>query len=176
MNNLETINVNLHALVVFRHLLDDPVVKRLSALLSCGGETPVLQVKAYSSFVSALWREGGDLTAYVLSRVLEDENIYVQKKAKAQPIGGKLEECVGKELDTLQAVSRLTAKEVQASMTYQGYLPGWETSGSDFAAAYRERMARIATTGYGIFAKYHMFTVIDGDINPHPLARPYPAH
>ena len=166
MNTLEAINMNLHALVVFRHLLDDPVLKRLSVLLSCGEKMPVEQVKAYSSFVSALWREGGDLTAYVLSHALEDENIYVRKKAKAEPIDGELEECAEKELQALQAVSQLTAKEVQTSIGYRGYLPGWETSSADFAAAYRERIGRISTTGYGVFAKYHMFTVKDGEIVP----------
>lgn len=166
MNTLEIINMNLHALVVFRHLADDPVLKRLSKLLTCGEKSPVFQVKAYSSFVSALWREGGDLTEYIISRILEDENTYVHKKAQAAAIDDRLEECVEKELNTLQAVSQLTAGEIQSSIDYQGYLPGWETSGADFAAAYRERMDHIATTGYGIFAKYHMFTVKDGDIIP----------
>ena len=166
MNSLITIDMSLHALVVFRRLMDDLVFTRLSELLSCGGKTPAEQVKAYSAFVSALWREGGDLTAYVLSRVLEDENIYVQKRAKAEPIHGELEECVEKELQTLQAVSQLTAEEVRASIDYQGYLPGWTVSDADFAAAYRERMGRIATTGYGMFAKYHMFTVKDEAIVP----------
>jgi predicted AAA+ superfamily ATPase len=171
MTALEKMNLDLHALVVFRNLLDDPVMKSLVALLS-DGKTPAEQVKCYADFASRLYEEGGDLTQYILSRVLEDENIYVRTRARDEAIDDTLTECVERELKALEKVARLASDTVKASIAYDGYLPGWETSTADFAAAYTDRMAHIGTRGYGVFSRYHVFAVRDGAVEPVPRPDP----
>ena len=44
--------------------------------------------------------------------------------------------------------------------------PAWEISPLDYAAAFRARLAEVSEKGYGIFAKYHVFTVEDGELVP----------
>lgn len=171
MNTLEKMHLDLHALVIFRNLLDDTVIKRLNALLA-DGKTPAEQVKCYADFTSRLYEEGGDLTQYILARVLEDENIYVRKRARGEVIDDTLAECVKRELKALEAVSRLTAEEVRSSIAYEGYLPAWKTSKLDFTAVYTDRMAHIGTCGYGVFSRYHVFAVRDGAIEPVPRPDP----
>lgn len=46
------------------------------------------------------------------------------------------------------------------------FLPRWETETPDLAAAYGRRMADMGRRGYGMFAKYHVFTVADGALVP----------
>lgn len=165
MTTLETLDLSLRALVIFRRLADDPVISRLSAVLA-GSKSAAAQVGAYASFVSALYAHGGDLTGYILDRVLADENIYVFKRARKEPVDEALAECVEKELAVLEAVSRLTPEAVRADIGYGGYLPGWRVSHVDFVTAYMERMAHISTAGYGMYSRYHMFAVKDGAITP----------
>ena len=49
-------------------------------------------------------------------------------------------------------------------------LPAWNTSETDFLSAYRETLENLPKKGYGIYAKYHVFTVADGHLVPvrHP--------
>ena len=46
------------------------------------------------------------------------------------------------------------------------FLPRWETSAVDLAAAYAQRMSQVGRKGYGMFAKYHVFTVENGQLVP----------
>jgi len=164
--DLEKLYLRLQGLVIFRNVLDDPVLRMLTELLAGEEDKPGRQVARYAAFASALFEETGDLTQYILTRVLEDDNVYVRKCAQGQTAGAALEDCLTKELELLNTVSQLTAKDVRVAFAYDGYLPEWTNSPADFASAYRARMAGIADTGYGIFTKYHMFTVKDGEITP----------
>jgi len=166
LNTLEKLNLNLHSLAVFRKLLSDEAVGRLSELLSCADRPLLERVDRYSAFAGALFRESENLTDYLLSRVLEDENIYVSKRAQNLPVGDALEECVISELKLIQEVSRLTAGEVKACLGYDGFLPAWKNAEADFVSAYFERLDHIETYGYGMFSKHHMFIVKDGALAP----------
>lgn len=166
VDNLEKLYLRLQGLVIFRNLLDDPLLRLLVKLLAGKEGSPEKQVGRYAAFVSALFDETDDLTAYIRARVLADDNIYVRRRAQGEPIADVLEECLQKELDALESLSQLTAKEIRASLPYDGYLPQWTNSPADFVSAYRDRMEGIADTGYGVFAKHHMFTVKDGAIVP----------
>ena len=50
------------------------------------------------------------------------------------------------------------------------FLVGWEVSPTDIAREYLCRMENVGTKGYGIFARYHVFTVEEGRLVPvkHP--------
>ncbi|MFZ5974801.1 MAG: ATP-binding protein [Bacillota bacterium] len=166
MNDLKKLNLKMHALVIFRRLLSDALLTRLSGLLACAGKPLAERVNNYASFVSLLYTENGNLTDSILERVLSDENIYVLKRAQNQPTGSRLEECLLHELKVLEEISQLTAQQVREFLGYDGYLPVWETTAVDFHTAYMNRMDNISSIGYGMFSKHHMFVVKNGAISP----------
>lgn len=166
MNNLEEMNLRLHSLVIFRKLLSDKVIIALSNLLSITDKDVLEQINSYSSFVYELFLENGNLTDYILNHVFEDQNIYVLKHMQKQDIDSKLEDNLKDELNVLERVSKLTSKEIKAHVNYDGYLPDWENSDINFVSAYKQRINNIATFGYGMFSKHHMFTVKDDIITP----------
>ena len=166
MNDLEKMNLKLNTLVLFRNLLEDDALMRLSDLLSGKDKPLVERVKSYSTFVSRLFGESVSLTEYILNRVLANENIYVWKRAQNLHVDSNLEECLRNELKILEELSQLTAVEVKAVLGYDGYLPAWENRPVDFIAVYTHRLNNLSTFGYGMFSKHHMFIVKNGAIMP----------
>ena len=165
MDTLNDLLLRWNALVIFRRLKDDAVLARLEALLSEEGDT-VRRVSAYAAFAEALFSHTFSLTEYVKDRVLEDDNLYVQRRAKGMPEDAELDTCLANELQALEAIAGLQSAEVRERLGYDGYLPAWQTSPVDLAAVYRERMEELGTRGYGIFASCHMFSVRDSVLTP----------
>ena len=166
LNELEKLHLRLRSLAVFRSLLDDDVLLALDRVLSCADRPAAEQADAYSAFVSRLYDAGGDLGAYVLDLVLADENAYVHRRAQRQAPGRVLEECLQNELGVLEEVSHLRPETVQKHIAYTGFLPAWTVFKADFAKAYADRMGNLSRAGYGVFSKYHMFTLQSGAIAP----------
>ncbi|MHB1314484.1 MAG: ATP-binding protein [Christensenellales bacterium] len=166
MEPLEKINLKLHSLVIFRNLLYDPVIEKLSGLLSCLDKSQIEKVNGYASFASVLFLRNDNLTAYVLDKILEDENIYCLKRAQNLPVDSALKACLKNELAILEDIAQVNARELKAKLLYDGFLPEWKNSDIDFMAAYMERMDNLHIAGYGIYSKNHMFTVEGGMIIP----------
>lgn len=166
MNTMKSLYIRLKGLVIFRGLLEDPVMAAFMEMLAGKREPVEERVSRYAAFVSRLFAHTGDLAAYVRDRVLEDDNLYIRAYARGQGADAALEECLREELKVLQSVCRLTAEEVRASLGYDGYLPGWTNGEVDLSSAYEKRMREIGTKGYGLFSRYHMFTVKDGALAP----------
>ena len=165
MNTLNDLLLRWNALVIFRRLKDDAVLARLEALLSEDGDM-VRRVSAYAAFTEALFSYTFSLTEYVKDRVLEDDNLYVRRRAKGMPEDAELEICLTNELQTLEAIAGLKSAEVRERLGYNGYLPAWRTSPVDLAGVYEERMEALGTRGFGIFASCRMFAVRDSVITP----------
>ncbi|MEZ4357772.1 MAG: ATP-binding protein [Eubacteriales bacterium] len=165
LNNLEEMNLKLNSLVIFKKLLNDKVIKKLSKMLSISDKSLLERVSSYSSFASELFLETVNLTDYILNLVFEDENLYVLKYIK-NDVDAKLEKNLEDEINILEKISRLTSIEVKNNIDYNGYLPEWENENLNFLSLYRQRIKNITTFGYGIYSKYHMFTVKDGNISP----------
>lgn len=157
--------LELHSIAIFRNLLTDPVISRLSDLMSQHGRVKE-QVDAYCEFVSALLQSGGNLAEYMLKRVLEDENVYIVAKAQNDEVSPVLEACVKAELKILEDIARLAPGDFIPHIEYDGQLPKWNTRRIDFAKAYNERLNTIDINGYGIFAKYTKFRFRNGEIIP----------
>lgn len=172
-HTLTELNTRLHALVVFRHLLNDDVVARFSALLDAPLDRPRQAVSLYADFTSALFVHTDNWSDYLMRCVLEDENLYMLRKAQQQPVSDAIEQCVAQELMLLQELSVFDGSLIRSQVSYDGFWPQWHTRPLDFAAVYRDRLAHINEHGYGLFAKYHMFIVRDGQIvpiqNPDPI-------
>ena len=168
-------NARLHGLVIFRSLLDDPVVAKLLDLtdrMEAGapGYGPVCD--AVAQFEAALFEHTTNWGSYLSAAVLEAETVCVRQAASGT-LAPALQTALDSELAFLQALCGLTLDELLAaagSATGQAqelaFLPRWETSGIDLPAAYAQRMSEVGKKGYGMFAKHHVFTVENGQLVP----------
>ena len=168
-------NARLHGLVVFRSLLDDPVVAKLLDLTDrmeagASGYGPVCD--AVAQFEAALFEHTTNWGSYLSAAVLEAETVCVRQAASGT-LAPALQTALDSELAFLQALCGLTLDELLAaagSATGQAqelaFLPRWETSGIDLPAAYAQRMSEVGKKGYGMFAKHHVFTVENGQLVP----------
>lgn len=166
MYSMEELNLKLHALTIFRGILKDGVMQKLSALLDSKGKSQVEQVSLYADFAAELYSKNYNLTQYLLNLILEDENVYMLRYAQGLPVDACMEVCLQQELETLQQIGQLTSTEVKAGMEYTGFLPDWSNEAADYRAEYAKRVANIGLHGYGMFAKYHMFIIRDSAITP----------
>lgn len=168
-------NARLHGLVVFRSLLDDPVVAKfvdLTDRMEAGapGYGPVCDAAA--QFEAALFEHTTNWGSYLSAAVLEAETVCVRQAASGT-LAPALQTALDSELAFLQALCGLTLDELltaAGSATGQAqelaFLPRWETSGIDLPAAYAQRMSEVGKKGYGMFAKHHVFTVENGQLVP----------
>lgn len=168
-------NARLHGLVVFRSLLDDPVVAKLLDLtdrMEAGapGYGPVCD--AVAQFEAALFEHTTNWGSYLSAAVLEAETVCVRQAASGT-LAPALQTALDSELAFLQVLCGLTLDELltaAGSATGQAqelaFLPRWETSGIDLPAAYAQRMSEVGKKGYGMFAKHHVFTVENGQLVP----------
>lgn len=165
--NIRELSNHLESLVIFRAVLDDAVVARLRTALGAleAGEGTV---GALADFESALFAHTCDWTQYLLETVLEDENLCVRRRSPL-PAEPALRACLARELDFLTELGALTLSRLLAMANAEEagqFLTPWEVSDADFAAAYEARAAQAGQRGYGMFAKYHVFTVSDGALVP----------
>ena len=165
--NIRELSNHLESLVIFRAVLDDAVVARLRMALGAleAGEGTV---GALADFESALFAHTCDWTQYLLETVLEDENLCVRRRSPV-PEEPALRACLARELDFLTELGALTLSRLLAMAGKEEagqFLTPWEVSDADFAAAYEARAAQAGQRGYGMFAKYHVFTVSDGALVP----------
>ena len=168
---LAELNIKLSALSIFRDLLRDPVIAAFQNLMAALEDKELLQqVYAYGEFVSCLYQKESNLSTYIRNLILNDENFYVKEKAAEAPVSQTVETALKKELDTLEKLSAVTSEAVKSVIAYKGFLPDWETTPFDFHYEYRARIHRLPYTGYGIYAKYTVFHLENGSIQPvkHP--------
>ncbi len=154
----------LDTMVLFRQLLDDPVIAKLRTLLS------EKTACAYAAFAAALFAHTDNFSDYLLNCVLEDENFYMRGRAAGKQFGLEIEASLKRELDMLSQLAMVQGKELQAELSCQTALPCWQVRKYDFFAVYQKRMREIGKHGYGMFAKYHMFLIRDHQLVPvkHP--------
>jgi hypothetical protein len=166
MQNLKNIYVKIQSLVIFRNLLDDQVISKLSKLLASQNEDTISQVEKYAAFASALLNANENLTEYVLNKSTVDENIYVKKIGCNLSVSPLIRETLENELDILSELSQLNPDTIKKSISFKGFLPNWEITDMDFKAAYHKNIDQISTNGYGIFAQNVYFTIEKGELVP----------
>ncbi len=163
----------LHALALFRELLEDTVLARFLALLDALDGPAPARVDRYCAFVAALYEEGGDLGALLLRRVLESENPAVRAIGRREELPRFMQKSLDEELATFTMVAKLAPPDLAQAAGGAVALPSFLNTGADFGAVYTRRLAEIAIRGYGIFASYHMFT-LDGAGAVTPVKNPDP--
>lgn len=168
--NAKTLHTRLHGLVVFRGLLDDAVVQRMDALLCADADHTV---DAWGAFCAALFAQTDNWTSYLLSRMTENENLYVLACCRGG-VPAVLEECLSCELEFLQQLGQFDGEELLKGIGSPAWLPRWRVCEADYAASYCARLDELPRKGYGIFAKYSVFTIKDGAFAPvkYPDAQP----
>lgn len=160
---------DLKTLVIFRNLLKDSVIEKLMLLLECveNSSATEVQLEKYADFVAELYKHNTNLTEYVLNKIFEDENVYVLSKSnKATESNLLLEDCISHELDILNSIATIKSQDIKNSIDYSKFLPNWDISSHNFKEEYFLRVKNISAFGYGIFAKYNMFIVENGEIVP----------
>lgn len=159
--------MGLRSLVIFRNLLQDDVIRRLSALLELTPAPSVSFVDAYCDFASALFAHTDNFSDYLLNAVLDDENFYITGSSGNSPI---LSQRLEQELSFFSQLASFDGTAYQNHAPEGAFLPSWRTSNYDFHDFYHKALADLPKRGYGIYAKYHVFTVADGTVVPvrHP--------
>lgn len=174
-------NARLSGLVVFRGLLEDPVVDKFRQMLALGagaGKGDGLAfLTAAADFEAALFETGTSWTAYLESIVLESENVCIRRSARGRQ-DATLDAALAAELGFLQQLGALGWEQLLGSLPWLDaahraridILQPWRTEPADFAGDYARRAAEAGRRGYGMFARCHMFTVEDGRLVPvrHP--------
>jgi len=184
--------LSIDSLTVFSALKKDPVVHGLrdlfAALAKAGSFARISDtarnaptegstyeaVALYSDVLSELYPHGSDLSAYIRTQVLADDNFYVQSIAAGKLLSDEIQEAARRELNLLQDLGTLSSHEVREAIGYDGYLPVWSTSKLYLISDFMNKLEQIPVTGYGIFADYSFFRIADGEITPvaHPDAQP----
>ena len=152
----------LCCLVVFRDLLKDDVIDAFGAMIAPGAFDP----SRAAAFEARLFRHGDDWGAYLYNAVMESENVCITAASSMTPV---MEECLRRELAFLDEIAAVKLEDLPGAEKAP-YLVGWRSEACSIARDYMERMAHVGSKGYGIFARYHMFTVEDGTLVPvkHP--------
>ena len=171
MEQYRKLALRLRGLAVFRRLLDDPAVAELLRLLEA--QTPKEIAAHWAGLASTLYeadQEQADLSDYLLSAVLADENCYMLRRAQGKSVDPLLEGCVREELNLFSEVAALSSGALRKEMDWEGFLPEWSGKKCDFWKIYQERMEQIPLYGYGVYARYHTFVLKDGIVTPvrHP--------
>jgi predicted AAA+ superfamily ATPase len=177
----EEMRARLAGLVVFRILLEDPVAEKFGKMLEAGSvsgsDAGLRFASAAAAFEAALFETGKSWTEYLESILLESENVYI-RRAACGAAGETLEKALASELNFLQQLGALRWEDVlagapgltQAQRREADILQPWDMQVADFAADYALRAAQSGRRGYGMFARYHVFTVENGRLAPvrHP--------
>ncbi len=165
--NLQEMDQQLRSLVVFRALLEDPVIAGFENMLSYaaaddGDGFPA----ACAAFEHALFECTESWTEYLHTAVMESENVCARRSAQGD-LGPILEACLQRELRLLEQLAGFTLDTLQSELSAPpAFLIGWEAHASDLAAEYMKRLSEVSTRGYGMFARYHVFVVEDGKLQP----------
>ncbi|MBR4554454.1 MAG: ATP-binding protein [Ruminococcus sp.] len=167
MTDIKLMLQRLDTLVIFKGIKNDRTFSLLVSTMQDierGDRTQA--IRDYCAFTASLYEDSESLSLYLLRLVLEDENLYILRKGEGAETSRVIEECLASELYTLEELSRLTCEELIERIGYDGFMPRYEIEPLDFSKIYADRVISIAQYGYGIYAKYHVFMVRDGELVP----------
>ncbi len=162
--DFEKLRYELSSLCVFRSILDTKTFKSFCGFL--GADEINKKLGFYAEFVNSLSLYDGNFSAFLKKAVCEDENIFITLTAAKKEIPSGIKNNTEKELDIFSRLSEISYEEICETMTYDGYIPEFENEKIDFRKLYYERCEKVSCLGYGVFASYPMFRVLDGKIIP----------
>ena len=160
----------LEGLVVFRELLRDDVVAAFRDLLAARCREQERFTACCAEFESRLFQHGDNWSAYLHGAVMESENVCIRGAASGA-VTPVMEDCLHRELAFLEELAQVRLEELTAEVAdAPAFLVSWRTDAVSIAEDYLRRMQDVGSKGYGIFARYHVFTVEQGQLVPvkHP--------
>ena len=169
--DLHYMDQRLRSLVIFRELLMDPVIAGFEAVLAIADEDDGdAFATVCAEFESSLFESTESWTDYLCNAVLQSENVCVRRKAHGE-LSPVLADSLQRELALLNELAGLTLEEILAGMeNAPDFFAAWTTHPCDLPGEYARRMNEVSVKGYGMFARYHVFVVEDGQLVPvkHP--------
>ena len=169
--DLHYMDQRLRSLVIFRELLMDPVIAGFEVVLAMADEDDGdAFATACAEFESSLFESTESWTDYLCNAVLQSENVCVRRKAHGE-LSPVLADSLQRELALLNELAGLTLEEILAGMeNAPDFFAAWTTHPCDLPGEYARRMNEVSVKGYGMFARYHVFVVEDGQLVPvkHP--------
>ena len=169
--DLHYMDQRLRSLVIFRELLMDPAIAGFEAVLAMADEDDGdAFATACAEFESSLFESTESWTDYLCNAVLQSENVCVRRKAHGE-LSPVLADSLQRELALLNELAGLTLEEILAGMeNAPDFFAAWTTHPCDLPGEYARRMNQVSVKGYGMFARYHVFVVEDGQLVPvkHP--------
>lgn len=154
----------LSAISVFREILNTKTMSSFIAFLSCEDGLQS-KLSLFGEFVCSLADFDYSFSNFLSKSVFEDENLYIVNTAHSKEIPKAVLSNAKYELNLLSSLTELDAKSFFDD-GYDGYVPSFENTKLNLAAAYEERLANISAFGYGVFATAKMFAVRDEKIVP----------
>ena len=159
-------------LVIFRALQQDPTIRAFADMLRAEGDD---FARAEAAFVSRLYQRGESWTRYLYRAMMESDNICVRRyytHSLAPGIHGTLRG----ELAFLQCLGELTTSQLLQEKSHGHssrwpFLAFWDTEDLNFTEDYLKRLEEVPRRGYGIFARWHVFTV-EADAQGHARLAP----
>ena len=163
-------NMQVHSLTIFRHVLDDDVFSKFLLLCDSMQEDLSTKLDRYCTFVSSLYQNDTDFSAYLYRWLMNDENTVIHRISRKESLPQALQDSLHAELEILEEISSITSDQMIEWMHYDGFLPKWETSHFDFEKDYFAHLHALPKEGYGVFAKYRAFGIQHGRLVPiiHP--------
>ena len=163
---MNTLKNKLLSLVIFRSLLKDEVISSLIDLLDYEDLIDSEIISRYSDFVYRLFSHTTVLSDYLLEAVLDNDNMYIKYKLSSNEEDVIFENMLQRELEIIDEASTFDGYEIRQRISGLE-LPTWNVVKYDFKELYAERMNKISTRGFGIYAKHKMFILDDeGKIVP----------
>lgn len=175
MTDLKKIRNELDSLVIFRNILELPVMScfyKLLEVFSSEGSDPGDRISAYCAFVRELYAHSENFTKCLLELVLADENSYVVKRGAGEKAGELETECLANELDLLDKVSKIPCEVFINAAGSDGFLPRYKTDVSDFSQIYAQRLLDISKVGFGMYSTHHVFVMGESGLEPVDLPDP----
>lgn len=162
--DFEKIACELSSVCVFRNVLNTKAIASFRAFLN--EENLKRKLSFYSDFVSSLSEFSGSFSDFLKRALCEDENTFITRIASGKEMPESIKYNTEKELEIFSKLSRITASDIREYLSFDGYLPSFDNTETDFKTLYYDRCEKVSYLGYGIFASYPMFRVAQGDIVP----------
>lgn len=159
--SVKELSARIHAVSIMRDLLEDEVIKALTAFLDIPKQAERnTKIDAYARFVHALYESGTEnLSDYIRKIVFESENIYVQTKGRGEELSKVLQNSLCEDLKTFNLLAALSPELLKKEIGDCDFLPLWVNSKTDIEKDYLKRVDSIEKYGFGIYAKYRMFYI-----------------
>lgn len=167
MAKLSSINLKLRSLSIFHSLYTQPLFIRVQYLLDKSQENDeMVFLDAYAQFVAYLYTVNENFSDCVLDAMMECETQHLKRVVLGKESSDILSKELYRELNILEELSKLRPRDFYDQISDVSLLADWATTEYNFIEEYVNRMENIHCFGYGMYAKYHMFTLQNHEIVP----------